>query len=179
MSSLHKSNKIKRFIKGNLFGLRMENKANITNAERMNLLRETINEKIKENIKKPKTLKELDEFSSPDRRITPVEELDRYEFIMNSYLVKTTDLNTGKSTISISDTLRNSPKNIDYILNVILEANILLNTRFEFKNRNRVYAKADFLDRALGLYRCIAFGNYDTLKTKLLNVLEQENKKCS
>ena len=121
---------------------------------------------------------------SKDENLRQIEELNRYETIIDSYLVRTNDEKTGE--LKISTPKLSSNKDVNYVFNIISETRDLIGRlRLPQKNNDnrRVSAKMNFLEeqvyfyernlRSLSPYQLEAYA-------ELLDILEreeQENKK--
>ena len=115
----------------------------------------------------------------PDRTLSTIEELNRYETIMDSYLIKTIDRATGELVIFISSSLTDNYKVKDLVSEVVDTAGNLIRKLSNATNKDirRISAKADFLRRSIKFYDD-SFVNvpvdYIGSYVHLLDVLEKE-----
>ena len=115
----------------------------------------------------------------PDRNLTPSEELERYEIILDYYLEY--DLEQFIPKISTSLALTRSHKNRVYVSDVIFDIESWLNTPFQFENRGRISAKVNYLKAWISFYESkpqFAPFHFDIIDKNfdLINILKQEIK---
>ena len=119
----------------------------------------------------------------PDRKIIPAEELERYEAILDSYLERRVDKETGE--LVITTLMLSSKKNVAYVSDVISKARDLLFYSSLIEPRDirdiyRIRDKTNFLEKSIDFYKNAPKSvSADNLASyaNLLHVLEKQNKK--